>query len=59
MKQKLKKIMCLDDHTVAQVNESGMITAVSEGTANISVFVKNDDYWTQSNIQISVVQKAE
>lgn len=45
-----------DDYTVAQVNESGTIKAVSEGTANISVFVKIGDYWTQSSVQISVVR---
>lgn len=44
-----------DDSTVAKVDEYGMITPVSKGTANVWVYVKHNDYWVGNSVQISVV----
>ncbi|KNY28892.1 discoidin domain-containing protein [Pseudobacteroides cellulosolvens] len=45
-----------DDSTVAAVNDSGVITAIGQGTANIWVYVKVGDYWVRNSAQVSVIE---
>lgn len=37
-----------------KAEENGTITAISQGTANIWVFVNVEDYWVKSSVEVTV-----